>query len=166
MRGYLLGLTLPIVVLAAFGCAASSGGSSGATTYRKDLGNATVNDFARYTRRMLDREHFEIEQADSSANYQNFKTRWRQRYPYDDEIALGVVEIQTQLTLRARSRGVGGGGTADLRSTELIVQNMARLSSSDQWILTVYTATFQDYIDVIARDLKTEFSTGIRVFDK
>ena len=166
MRGYLLGLTLPIVVLAAFGCAASSGGSSGATTYRKDLGNATVNDFARYTRRMLDREHFEIEQADSSANYQNFKTRWRQRYPYDDEIALGVVEIQTQLTLRARSRGSGGGGTADLRTVEMIVQNMARLSGSDQWILTVYTATFKEYIDEIARDLKTEFSTGIRVFDE
>ena len=64
---------------------------------------------------MLDREQYEIEQADSSANYQNFRTRWRPRYPYDDEIALGVVEIQTQLTLRARSRGGGGAGTADLR---------------------------------------------------
>ena len=166
MRGSLLRLTLPVMVVTAFGCAASSGGSSGATTYRKDLGTATPHDFALHTQQMLDREHYEIEQADSSANYQNFKTRWRQRYPYDDEVALGVVEIQTQLTLRARSRGAGGGGTADLRGAELIAQNMARLSSSDEFVLTVYTATFQDYIDVIARDLKTEFSTGIRVFDK
>jgi hypothetical protein len=166
MRGNLWRLTLPIVVVAALGCGASSGGSSSATTYRQDLGNATVYDFAHHTRLMMDREQYEIEQQDSSANYQNFKTRWRQRYPYDDEIAMGVVEIQTQLTLRARARGAGGGGSADLRSTELIAQNMARVSSSDQWILTVYSPTFKQYIDEIARDLKTEFSTGIRVFDQ
>ena len=166
MRGYLLRLIVPIVILAAIGCAASSGGSSSATTYRTDLGTATTHDFARHTRRMLDREQYAVEQADSSANYQNFKTRWRQRYPYDDEIAMGVVEIQTQLTVRARSRGAGGGGSADLRTVEMIAQNMARLSSSDQFILTVYTPTFTDYIDEIARELKTDFSTGIRVFDK
>jgi len=166
MRGSLLRLTLPVMVVTAFGCAASSGGSSGATTYRKDLGTATPHDFALHTQQMLDREHYEIEQADSSANYHNIKTRWWLRFPYDDEIAMGVVEIQTQLTLRARSRGSGGGGTADVRSVEMIVQNMARLSGSDQWVLTVYTPMFREYIDEIARELKTEFSTGIRVFDK
>jgi hypothetical protein len=165
MRKCLLGLVLPLGALLAFGCAAgSSGGGSGATTYRKDLGNVTPRDFSFHTRRLLARYHYEFEQEDSSASYQNFKTRWYQRFPLEDEIAQGVVEIQTQLTVRARSRGSGGGGMADLRSAELVAQNMARLQDSPQWVLTVMTPMFKEYIDEIAQELKTEFSTGIRVY--
>jgi hypothetical protein len=105
-----------------------------------------------------------MEQVDSSANYQQFKTRWYQRYPHEDEIQIGVLEIQTQLTLRARYRGAGGGGSADLRTAELVAQNMARVRGSSEWVLTVMSPTFKEYIDEIARELKTEFSTGIRVF--
>ncbi len=161
MRGLLMPLCACILV--ALGCASAGNGSS-STTYRKDLGTVTPRDFAYHTRLILDRNHYEIEQEDSSANYQNFKTRWLKRYPHDDEIEMGVVEIQTQLTLRARSRGSGGAGSADLRAAELIAQNMARVRGSGEWVLTVMTPTFKEYIDDIARELKTEFSTGIRVF--
>jgi len=164
MRGILLGVALPVVAAMALGCAASAGGGSGATTYRKDLGNVTPYDFSRHTQRILGRYHFEFEQMDSTENYQLFKTRWLQRYPLDDEITMGVVEIQTQLTLRARTRGGGAAGTADLRSAEMIAQNMARLRDSNQWILTVFSPEFKEYIDEIAQELKTEFTSGIRVF--
>jgi hypothetical protein len=164
MGGFLQKLSLAAMVLVAFGCAAaSSGAGSGPTNYRKDLGTVTPHDFSRHTRRILERYHYEMEQEDSSTAYQQFKTRWYQRYPYEDEIQMGVVEIQTQLTLRARSRG-GGVGTSDLRSAELIAQNMARVTGSTQWVYTAMSPTFKEHIDEIARELKMEFSTGIRVF--
>ena len=166
MRKCLLGLILPVAALVAVGCASgSAGGGTGASSYRKDLGTVTPRDFSYHTRRILERYHYEFEQEDSSASYQNFKTRWYQRYPLEDEIALGVVEIQTQLTVRARARGTGGaGGSADLRASELIAENMARMSDSSAWVMTVITPLFKEYIDEIAQELKTEFSTGMRVF--
>ena len=166
MRGLLLSLSLSAVILVVFGCAsAASGGSGGATSYRKDLGTVTPHDFSYHTRRIIiERYQYEFEQEDSSASYQSFKTRWRQRILHEDEIAMGVVAIRTQLTVRARSRGGASAGIAALQSAELIAENMARMSDSPEWILTVMTPLFKEYIDEIAQELKTEFSTGIRVY--
>jgi hypothetical protein len=165
MHGLVRQLSVAGAVLLAFGCAAAtSGGGTGGTDYRKDLGNVTPHDFSLHGRRILTRYHYEMEQEDSSAAYQQLKTRWYKRYPYDDELQMGVVEIQTQITLRARSRGGGAGGSGDLRSAELIAQNMARMEGSSDWVLTVMSPMFKEYIDEIARELKTEFSTGIRVY--
>lgn len=162
MRGF--PLPLPVSLLVTVGCATASMGGGGATSYRKDLGTVTPRDFAYHTRLILERHHYEMEQVDSTTNYQQFKTRWYQRYPHDDEIAMGVVAIQTQLTLRARSRGGGGMGSSDLRSAELVAQNMARIQGTTDWVLTVMSPTFKEQIDEIAQELKTEFSTGMRVF--
>jgi len=165
MRGLLLSLSLSAGILVVFGCAsAASGGSGGGTSYRKDLGTVTPRDFSYHTRRIIQRYNYEMQQEDSTANYQQFITIWRHRTPHPDEAELGVVEIRTQLTLRARSRGGGAAGSAVLQSAELIAENMARMGDSPEWILTVMTPLFKEYIDEIALELKTEFSTGIRVY--
>ena len=166
MRGLLLSLSLSAGILVAFGCASASSGGGGGTSYRKDLGTVTAHDFSRYTRLILQRYNYEMEQEDSSTNYQQFKTRWDYRNPHQDEIELGVVEIRTQLTVRARSRGAGGAGSAGLQTAELIAQNMARVQGSTEWVLTVMSPMFKEYIDEIAGELKTKFSSGIRVYDR
>ena len=148
------------------GCAAaSSGGESGFTTYRKDLGKATPGTLARETRRIIvDRFAYQLEVSDSSTSQQVYRTRWLGRYPFPDEIRNGVLEAMTRITVTGRSRGAGGIGVMAVRIIDLVAENQVRIGDDPEWQHGVMTPMFKEYIDEIAQTLKTELDEGVRVF--
>lgn len=147
------------------GCALSSGGESGFTTYRKDLGKATPGTLARETRRIIvDRYAFQLEVSDSSTSQQVYRTRWLGRYPFEDEIQSGVIEAMTRVTVTGRARGAGGVGVLAVRIVALVAENMVRIGDDPTWQHGVMTPMFKTYIDEIAQRLQTELDEGTRVF--
>lgn len=154
-------LALSAVILMGAACAARGG----PTTYRVTAGSGTPHDIVRYASRILSRYQFEIERADTSAMQLIIETRWRSRYPLQDEIDAGVEQARTRLTLEARSRrrGVGGPGS-DIRQVTITVENMVRLADTVEWVRGFMTPMFRAYIDQLADELETDLHSGVRVF--
>ncbi|NIM49636.1 MAG: hypothetical protein GTN62_05380 [Gemmatimonadales bacterium] len=161
MRRTLVGLALAAAMLVAAGCAAASGGGggSGEAVYRRNLGRATPLDVARYTRVILQRFHYQIERADSTEYYTFFETRWRGRYPFQDELDSGVVEVTSRLTIRARAIR----GTLSLAPVEFTAENMVRMRESGEWRRGLMTPMAREYFRDIADALKQEFDAHMRV---
>ncbi len=165
MRRLLTLFRLVTLATLGFSCAAGSGGASGPETYRERLGQATPYDFARYTRQIMERYHFEIERSDSTESQHVIRTRWQHRYPFEDEQAVGAVDAMTRFIIQARSRGgVGAAGASNLSVVEFVAENQLLMGDPEAWRRDILTAQYRDYLREITQALKTEFSTGIRVY--
>lgn len=165
MRSLVSDAVLAVFIAAGIGCAAGSGsGFGGPDMYRETLGQASPHDFSRHTRRILERYHYQIERVDSTASLQVFRTRWRNRYPFDDELVFGAVDARTRLIIQARSRGgAGAGGASDLRVVNFTAENQVLIGDTNVWRHDILTDLFRDYVKEISGALKTEFR-GMRVY--
>ena len=163
MRLSMVSLALPGAAALLVACATSGSGGS-ATTLREQLGSATPGDLSRKTRLVFERFQFEIERQDSSTTYQVYESRWKGRYPLQDEVDSGVTEAMTRLIVRARARGGGGIGSTDVRVVEFVAENMVRVGEEPDWRRDLFTPLFREYVGGIAEALRTEFLQGIRVF--
>ncbi len=163
MRCFISRLILPAAVLAVFGCAASGGGSN-LQSYRDQLGGATPGDLARKTRPIFERFQFEVEREDSSTTYQAYETRWKNRTPFEDELARGATSARTRLFVRGRARGGGSRGAADVRMVEFTAENMVMLGQATEWTVGFITPNFTEYAKEIGDELRTELQAGIRVY--
>ena len=160
--------TPAILVLAtalAVGCASAGGGSAGLTSQRfqQDVGNATARDVERRTPRILERYHYVIVRHETSERRIYFETDWRQRTPFEDEVARGISSVQSRIIVRARQRGGAAGATA-LMVVTFTMENLVVDEESGQRGLAVVTDMFRAYAKEIADRLKDEFTSGIRVF--
>ena len=152
-------------VVVIVGCAASSGGGPAPQTYSKDLGAVTAHDLSRWTLDILQRYQFEMERTrTNSPSYALFVTRWRGRYPLQDELDVGVVEARTQITVRGRVRRPAAGGMPALMVAVFSAENMVRMADSLEWRRGFMSPMFREYIEEIADRLKTELQSGVRVF--
>jgi hypothetical protein len=165
MRKFLRATMFMIGMAITSACAGGSGGGSGgAETYRESLGQATPYDFSRFTHQILDRYQYEVERSDSSASVHVIRTRWRHRYPFDDEIFFGGVDAMTRFVIQARTRGgAGTSGASSLRAVEFIAENQVLMGETNEWRPNLMTDMFRDYVKQITLDLKTEFR-GMRVY--
>lgn len=140
-------------------------GGEGISVYQKRVGQATRGDLAKKTRLIFDRYQFRMAREDSSVSQQFLQSRWEGRFPLQDELDSGVVEVQTRLTVRARARGAGSRGVADTRIVQLTIENMVRMAADVTWKRGFMTPMFLAYADRIAEDLKTELIQGVRIFE-
>lgn len=160
---------VPVLValgaVASVSCASASQRAAGGAelrSFQRDLGTAALTDVQRQVPRVLNRHQYEIERDDASPSLLTIQTRWNARYPLQDEIERGVVQARTRLTLSARSR-LRTGGAADVRVVALLAENMVLLADSTEWSRGFTTPMFEEYLDRIAEELRTELRAGIRV---
>lgn len=154
----------PVLACGAVACAAS-GGAGGAqpATYKTSLGTTPIATFARQVPRILNLHQYQIERQDSSTALMTIYTRWKERFPLQDEAESGVTEARTRFTVTARARS-RTGGTADVRVVELMAENMVLRGDTLAWHSGVMTPMFREYVDRLAEELKTELLTGLRVY--
>ena len=165
MPRLLVSLMLPTAVGVIVGCAAASGGGPPRQTYSKDLGSVTAHDLSRWTLDILQRYQFEMEQTQTnSPSFALFVTRWRGRYPLQDELDVGVVEARTRITIRGRVRRPATGGASALMVAVFSAENMVRMGDSLEWRRGFMSPMFREYIEEIADRLKTELQSRVRVF--
>jgi hypothetical protein len=156
MRSRFLFLTLFVITL---GACASGGGSA---LYRRDVGNASLTDAMDRSELILARNQYEIEATDSIP-FIRIETRWRPRAPFQDELALGITSAESRVIVTGRVRGETEVGS--VYNVQLVVENRVRVAGGPEWNLNTNTAMFRGYADVMAEQLKTEFTNiGVRRF--
>src|SRR5688500_10658662 len=93
--------SLLLVVVAVTSACASGGG--GSAVYRREIGNASLNDVLSRSRVILNRYQYEVLEQDSLP-FVMIETHWRERKPFADEAALGVTEAEPRMVISARAR--------------------------------------------------------------
>ncbi|MFQ5674413.1 MAG: hypothetical protein ACE5G1_00830 [bacterium] len=143
-------------------CAGSSSGGFAAAAYITDLGLTTNIGFRMETDRILIRKYQYITQIlEESPDRSYFESDWKDRLPFADEQAVGVVQAKSRIIMEGRSRlRATGGATLKVKfrgENQLLYQN------SNSWqIGGEVTPLCKDYFKDIANELKTEFSTRTR----
>jgi hypothetical protein len=161
MRKFLARLVISAAAVLVVGCAVGSGAMG---AYREQLGLATPGDLARETRLVLERFQYEMEREDSSLTYQVFRTRWKGRTPFQDELDSGVVESMTRLVVTGRARGGGGSGSSNVQVVEFVAENRVLFEPDGEWDLGLATPLFREHVEEIATELKMRLTQGLRVF--
>ena len=163
MSRHLLLAGFAVLCVGGLACAGGSTGGADPKTYRKDLPQATATDLVRMSQKILARNVYRIDRVEEET-YVLIETAWTGRYPLEDEIEVGVVEVMTRIVIRGRPRQRSNPGTTtNLQVSTLEAENRAMLGDSADWV-PFMTPMFKEYMDEIVRDLTTELNTGVRVF--
>ena len=152
-------LILACVVLS---LACATGGSSPTGAFSQNVGLATAVETAEMSRRILGLHQFEILEEQPAPNIY-IETRWRERTPFADEQALGVVAAEVRAIVRARPRS-GTSQMGQVYNVELRVEQRVRVPDSPEWVTGTMTRSARQFAADIAEDLRTALEIGVRRF--
>ena len=104
-------------------CAGALQPGSEATTARfeRSVGTGSAPDLMTISTRVVRQNNFEIYKEDGAPRIY-IETRWKDRYPFDDEQMLGATKAQTRLILRGTAHGSTPLGPLSLYEGEHTVQ--------------------------------------------
>lgn len=145
-----------LVMLTSLSCA-STGGSADEAHFSREVGRGTAQEVLEKTQIVLLQHQFEIDQVtDPPAIY--LRTRWRDRYPFEDEIARGVDEAQVRATVRGQPRRAGG---LTLYTVHITIEQRVRTPFMQDWITHTVTPRAEAYAARIAGDLERHLNVGV-----
>jgi hypothetical protein len=150
-------LFLPIIL----GCAGSASNEKAfsATDYTaRRIEPTKGEDFFIASQLILSsRFQYEIARTEEASQELYLETSWKNRYPFEDEIAAGIVEARARIILRARPSYIGPAATAaQLYNLDFHAENEVRLEGKDEWLRLPMSKMLRQYFDRIVGDLKTE----------
>jgi hypothetical protein len=112
--------------------------------------------------RILDRHRYEIERFEDHQSTVYVYTRWSRREPLDDEISLGYSQARTKLTIEARVIGDSRAASNPAYRVRLRADHQLRRPVGSEWEEPALTEMFKQYMDQLARDIRTEFESRFR----
>jgi hypothetical protein len=133
-----------------------------ATSYEADLGRTSRPVIEEHVPRILDRHRYEIERIEDHQSSVYVYTRWARREPLDDEVALGYNQARTRITIEARVIGDSRATPNPAYRVRLRAENQLRRPMGADWEEPELTEMFTQYMDQLARDIKTEFESRFR----
>jgi hypothetical protein len=113
------------------------------------------------TQQYLEREQFRVLRFESTTDATFFETDWKARYPFDDEIELGVEEARTRIIITATPRSRAAMGS-DMNTVRMEAENQVRYKNALDWHYVEMSKMLKDYLQDFADRLSTEFRAGIR----
>lgn len=163
MMGMILGLVSIILFV---GCSAqlSQNADVSSLYFTEKIGNATSYDLGDKSFRLLSQYHYRLTRFEQNRDHVYLETDWRYRFPFSDELLLGVKEAKTKVVISARPRKRSILNGSDMNVVRLYAENMVKLVDSDEWIRLPMTDMLRTYLNRLSNDLKTDFLTGIRKF--
>jgi hypothetical protein len=155
--GNLLILFFPFLISCA-GSASSEKPSSAVDYVAKRIEPTKGEDFFSSSNLILtSRFQFEIARTEATTQELYLETVWKNRYPFEDEIAGGVVQARSRIILRARPSYIGPTDQADLLyNLDFYGENEVLLSGTEEWSRLPLSKMLRKYFDDIVDDLKTE----------
>lgn len=138
--------------------ACASSGSMTAGSVSKDLPTTTRIELESKARLLFSRHQFEIERVQTESQLY-LESNWRERLPFDDELAQGVETAMTRLILQGRPRS---RVRDDFYTAKVILENRVRLQGSQVWEQITNTPEFERYARRVAEDFEKELSMGIQ----
>ncbi len=139
------------------GCGHQSGPSEYKDYYTK-LGVSLPDDLERIVFRMLDKHQYQIVRRTTSMEQIYYETEWRVRYPFEDEIKLGVASARSRIIITARPRDFGGTGTILVYRVKFYAENEVRFSDTSGYTRIPISDMAKRYFRRIANDIKTEMN--------
>ena len=159
-------LALVAISILALSCSSSGASKSGSrdTTYEKTLGTTTAVEFKRNVPLIFSRYQFETYRAEESVDQIYFESRWKERYPFQDELTAGAVKAQTRIIVTSRPRYRDKSGYGKVQKVFFTAENQVVLQGTEGWQEFPITDMCLDYIKKIAGDLELEMKSGIQEF--
>ena len=150
------------ILLLQIGCSGAGSSARSGSSYRESLGTTSRAQIFKTTDEILLRKYqFQFERQVDSAEDVYIETRWRDAVTLDDEQALGYAFVRTRIILTARPRN-RSPGTLQTYSVTFRAECMVRRLVGD-WETVALTAGRKAHLRDIARELKTDMTTGVRV---
>ncbi len=158
-RVFAFSLFVILVFGASSGCGRHPGGGAHEyKDYTTKLGLARPADLERVVFRMLDKHQYQIVRRTSSQEKIYYETEWRQRYPFEDEIKVGVASARSRIIITGRPRDFGGTGTYIVYRVRFIAENEVRFSDTSGYTRIPISERAKRYFRRIANDIKTELN--------
>lgn len=128
-------------------------------TLRADAGDVTPHDLEAGLDKVLGRHGYIVEWQDGTPGTVVFETQWRWRALFEDEPPEGIIAARTRLVIRCIWRR-----HRETFSLRIEAENMVQTQAGGgEWQKAYGTRMFEHYIAMIADDMRTELSSGIRV---
>ena len=100
---------------------------------------------------------YEIERTEQATPELYLETSWKNRYPFEDEIARGIVKARSRIILRARPHYIGPTDAADLLfNLDFHAENEVLFEGKDEWERVPMSKMLMQYFGRIVDDLKSE----------
>ncbi|HHJ34295.1 MAG TPA: hypothetical protein ENJ87_00875 [Gammaproteobacteria bacterium] len=138
------------------GCSYSGSGAKEYKDFYSNLGLANAADLEKIVFRMLDKHQYEIVRRTNSQEKIYYETAWRPRYPFDDEVKLGVSSARSRIIITARPRDFGGTGTFTIYRVKFYAENEVRFSDTSGYTRIPISKKAKKYFRRIAGDIRTE----------
>jgi hypothetical protein len=149
-----------LLVAMSVGCA-SRPSNLGVINQTRNMGNATAAETYEKTSLVLTMHQFEIEH-ESGPPSMYFQTRWRDRAPFEDEIAIGINGARIRATVTARKRSQTSL-MGEFYAVDLVIEQRVRFINANIWVQDPPpTASAREYAEQIAADLRRELDIGVR----
>ena len=165
-RNFLILMLLPGVVSAFLACA---GGRDLVleAQYSTVVGNTTTKAFFEKSVFILTRFNFLIERSEEIGNSFYIETRWSNRPPLEDELEIGIENTRSRIKLRAKAREATSRSTISTRLNQVVftAETEIMFEGGAEWQRIPLSRMRKDFFKRIAETMKTEFNTGVRVYD-
>jgi len=127
--------------------------------FERSVGTGSATDLIAVSTRVVRQNNFEIYKEDGAPRIY-IETRWKDRYPFDDEQALGATRAQTRLILRGTAHGTTPLGP--LFKLDVSIENRLQLAVPDRWTENHATPEYRKYADRVTEDLRRELEIALR----
>ncbi len=139
--------------------------------YEKSVGDATEAVVTELADRTFSRNAFILQsETVTPAPQIHRETQWREREPYEDEAAQGVVKARNRMIVRSRGRGNSGGASERSRSSSQMgsvrattsyrirftIENQVMLVVEDGWTEIDATEQFEEWAKRIVSDFEAD----------
>lgn len=165
MMNRLLQVTgIVLFILCMLGCASGPKGPAKIKTFDEQVGTGYFNDVRTNVERILTKHQYTIFRYNEDSDRITFETDWRYRVPFDDEVALNIVDAKTQLFITARPRIRSFNAESTLYVVRMRAENHVRFLDTEEFVRVPLSKMLQEYLKKIAYDFKMEFEQGLRVY--
>ncbi|MCH8486690.1 MAG: hypothetical protein LAT75_07475 [Candidatus Cyclonatronum sp.] len=147
------------LLLSVNACAGSGQSGEREYVYRSNIGNATELDMQRVIPRYISRINFIMYRDNITLEGTYFETEWRERAPFDDEIALGATQAQNMIVVSSRAPT---GQVTSAHRAQIEIYNQLFIEEQGGWVRHISTAQAEEYFRDIARNLSQELESGVR----
>jgi hypothetical protein len=153
-------VTIIAGLLALTGCAGRGAVQDG-SHIEHTIGSTSFHELTETGTRILMANAFQIDRFEREPRVL-IETHWRDRRPFDDEIAVGIEHAQTRLVITGSRRSATPLGP--LYSVRMAVHNRVQVAGADDWRYVAATPQYRNWVEQISGTLRRELTMGIRVF--
>ncbi|RMD86461.1 MAG: hypothetical protein D6813_14900 [Calditrichaeota bacterium] len=152
------------ILLVIWSCAGTSSGTKNIkSNYTVNVGVATLDDIQKIYTKVFTKYLYQLEREEEFGSRLYVETQWKDRKPFEDEKAAGVVAVRSRIILQTRPR-IKSGVSYNLHQVQFIAENLVKYHLDENWHPAPLTKMCRDYFKKIANDFKLDLTSIVREY--